>query len=748
MGANNSCRINHRSNSINKKMIIKKHKNDILNILVTMYCLIVVLFSISLVSPTAMIGQMPDICIPYNQQFTNIWLDSYYSIDNDDVIHIYYRDPDLGRLTYIPIGYNTGHETCWDMAYYESFGKDLLRIESMNEDCNRDIEIKFPNEQGMDQTFNMDIRNDCTDNVDPDPVYVDLSDPMFDHLISFFSFDDTLQDSKFNYDFRNFTTTTYSTMAKHGKSINLKQFKGDFNRTSSVLSTDFSFSYWLNDTPEIDGIDYFLICNGYNIAHYTDSSNDPDHVACMEAQPCNSGNLTGLSDSTFHHFMFIKDGSTMELYVDNSLKQSKSVSGITIDHCTFGDNIINDYDILLDDLAIFNKSLNSTERADLYNSGNGYDFSENETLYTPQSSEVADIVMDQHSTAWIYLPDYFSDNWDYMYYQAPNPFNNDQLLNMISLETGQNTTRLPIWTNTNHFDYYDLRLESNGSLNITSYGRPYFFTITVSACTNAYFEECKEESFTISIGGTLSEVEAMGTMEAYYNLNFTGRKLFSMARWFRYHTDTLFSFPDSNQTGVLNGSYSYANIENPLRGANYMVMLTCDIDQTYETYNFLGDLNISVECGNGNAWYDVRPHKTYHQHVSFVGNNSISTAYHNTTILAGDFDLPSEHQTAETTSSTTALNNSVLSFSNLLPQSISDQNKTRLVFFILIIIVGVIFSALYKYSVPLAFYISLVASVFILFVFVSADYISPAYPILLLFILISGLIIKFIRGGG
>lgn len=695
-----------------------------------------ILFLLSFVSASSLISELPDLCLPKNLTYYDIWLEDYYNIDVNETVRIRFTDPINGNTVLLGSGYATLNLECWEMAYYfiarEDGGltTDLLRIETLDDDCDFDLTIRFYDTNGIDQTFNVNVSDNCGGStpVDPNPVYINYSSNVSDDQISWFPFDDVLDDFSSGFNIRTSSGTPVFTSSNPVLSSSL-HLVNSFNdvityNSTGKLGENASLSFWFMGDNALGSA--IFGCTNVLLSVYSNFSYYVDYGSAHYDGDSSSGE--------WNHVVFTKSGSNGSLYVNNVLVNNTiDLSAINLSDCRFYDS---DASPQVDEFLVFNASINASVIDDLYN----LNYNASVSSPAPSSSTIPDVYMNGSSYYYYNLSAYFGV-WEDMFVKAKDPINNYT----YQIYTGYSTLNA---------DYYDLLLFANGTLQITSYERPYNFSVDTYACNYTPYEECSNETFQVYISANLSDVVELTTLQAYYNLINTNEQLFYGNVYYQYYDRMFFVFPDSNSTGALNSSFpfNYTRIDNPVgtpSDAEYMITMNCTIDQETYIYNFLGDLEVTMECGNQQVIYNLSNNNNYYQGVSLVAFNENSSLYQNTTIIGGSEDFLSGFypQQSNITSSTSTFDRYVNSFSGILPDDLDTTGKRRLVFLILFIYVAFIFVVLYKISLKLACWLSIVGLIILTFFFAIANFMSIVYSVLILLIVIVYLLIKYFKGG-
>lgn len=705
------------------------------------------LFSISLISASSKYGNIPDFCLRYNTTEYDLWLEDYYSIDDDEEIWIRFTDPVNERVLLMPENYMTLNTECWEMAYYFTnrtpggLTKDVIRFQTYDEDCDFDLLLRFDSDSNLNQEFNVNVREDCSINYSESPDNFNVSSSIFDDIVSFYRFDNSLYDFLNNYHSTSPNVTLYSDNSLYGFSSNLTNGNLiDFSDSiNSISDTSFSLSFWYGGKGSNSETEYLLgdITNqnlGVLIGFFV---GDDDYLEIKFNSTTFQNTSWDLVDGNFHHVVLVNNDSNYTLYVDNLIFKSYSFHsiayyqlGLGIPHWQDGNN-----DFLFDDLGIWDRVLTPVEVSSLYNNGNGYNLEEINPSNLPNFSSIPDVNINVTDSAIVDLDDYF-DGWEDIYLSALDPFNNYN----YNIYTGYSTLNT---------DYYELTLFPNGTLNISSYNRPYSFDVTATACNYTPFEECESDTFTVNIGGNLSQVVAVNPFAAYYNLGFRDFETFAGNYHFQYYDSFVFSFPDSNYTGFLNDSYQYSVIEEPVLNASFMVYLSCNISDSRTVTNYLADLNITMECGQNNVYVTLTAYNNYNQRVYFTAYNNFSQLSDYAQILAGNYDLPTGYvaQVEDFEVNTSWYDENIQTFDSVLPTDLNARQQRQLFFLITFVAIVCSFLILFSISVTFAIYVCLIELIFFLLFFARANYISPVWFTLSIILTLLFLAIKFFRGG-
>lgn len=725
------------------------------------------------VSASTQTGEIPDFCYEYNDIY-DIILDNYYNIDQFETITIVIKDvPTTYRIDLLA-GYAILADlygTTYDVSYYYKHyptindpTKDFLTFETYSTSEYLRIKLEFDSDDSLDQEFFVNITESCVEPAEPvsPPVQYNFTSSYFNDLIAWYTFDYPTDVDSYIHNVYEPNTLDLKNYAgdpdivynggKHGNGYRIDGSASysytDYHQEQFFPNDEMTFCYWVNFTDTSSDRLIFYIKNktgsGQDILNYYNDNTD------WRFNFGGSSYYTTDSPSDWDFVCGRLSSSENVQFSINGANVSTSGSGVP-DIDDFTDVILylggvpSAYYMhgSLDDFAIWNRSLTDAEIASLYNSSNGIIFNSSEILSAPSISAISDYYMAGDSSVDYDLDSYIT-GWEdiYIYYRDPVS------LSYLKLYTGHETL---------NSDYFDLKLYANGTLTITSYERPYDFSLNVFGCVYSSYELCSNESFTIHISTDLGSVTKLNNMEAYYNLGYgTSYKLFSGNYFFQYYENIKFIFVDSNYTGVLNSTFpfSYSQIANPTLNGTFRIFMDCDISQDLTTYTFLGDLNITMECGSNAVYWEIYPRTNYNQKVSLYAWNSHSSAYANSTILAYNYNNPawalygtSGYSSSQGTSNISAVETNWYTFSNLLPDGLSDSNQNRLVFMILLVVNGVIFAGLFRKSVGVALVCCDLVTIFLLFLFANAGFINYFFPILLLFITLGYGLIKLVRGG-
>ncbi|TXG77192.1 LamG domain-containing protein [Candidatus Dojkabacteria bacterium] len=137
---------------------------------------------------------------------------------------------------------------------------------------------------------------------------------------------------------------------------------------------DYSWSFWVN---------FSAFTSGYVFRHRTASGANRDNLVYVsgsgEVRMYASGNEitdSGLSTSTWYHFVVTKTGTTFELFT-NTVSQgttTQGTSGAALNQISIGGDIDGSTSLLtgvIDEFGVWDRALSSAEISELYNGGSG-----------------------------------------------------------------------------------------------------------------------------------------------------------------------------------------------------------------------------------------------------------------------------------------------------------------------------------------------------------------------------------------
>ena len=210
-----------------------------------------------------------------------------------------------------------------------------------------------------------------------------------DNLISWWSLDETSgtrNDSHGSNHLTDNNTVLYGT----GKKSNAGDFEDtnseylsitDGSQTGLDPSTNMTWSFWFNCESTKNG---FVIGKyagsgqeGYAFQVMADDAGDGIRV--WRATDSFTLYSSTINTSTWYHCFVLKSGSTVSVYLNNSeigTATTMTLNGTTADF-RIGDlqkYAGNGFDGLIDEVAVWSRVLDSTERSQIYNSGNGLDY--------------------------------------------------------------------------------------------------------------------------------------------------------------------------------------------------------------------------------------------------------------------------------------------------------------------------------------------------------------------------------------
>lgn len=139
---------------------------------------------------------------------------------------------------------------------------------------------------------------------------------------------------------------------------------------------DFSFTFWMRPTS-LSAAYAGLFSRSTSYRFKFQNSTSIMNLSMTGGEQAGIINHGSSLMGAWNHIMIIRNGSALTGYVNNSVSatktlttQSLSASGSAM---KWGDNFNNFLAGQLDEISIFDRSLSSTERADIYNSGNSFD---------------------------------------------------------------------------------------------------------------------------------------------------------------------------------------------------------------------------------------------------------------------------------------------------------------------------------------------------------------------------------------
>ena len=735
------------NNKINTKFCIK-------------YLFLIIFFSlffIPFVSSSSSYAEVPDICLNTNYEFYDIWLEDYYSFDEYENVTLRFFDPTNDQLRTMPYGYLTTHDpVCFDVGFWLTsrfvggFQTDLIRLETYSAPCSVDFEIRVQSNSDLNQNFNLEISDDCDDLITPPPVYYNLTDNI-DNIFAYFSFDNIFADYENGYQLTNLSYLNYSSLAVDGFATATKSQIPVNLITDLTLDETFSLSLWYKPTTAPLNLHQIISCDSRD----------------FELSSWNGHNDLSMSlEGVWHHWEYDFGNNNLELneyshiaVVFNSTDVLAYFNGTNIGFESYGNGSLNNCQFLnfsgtgtdyLDEVIFTSDVLTPTEITSLYNSHNSYNFSETNGIDSPGFTNLSNYYMNKSETISIDLNNSFS-NWDSMYLYVDSPYSNTGFV-------------LP----TNYYiiqgDYFDLYLYENGTLEIDSFERSYNFTIIVEACNNTPYLACNNQTFNIYIDSVLGNVTQIKPFETSYNLGFYNSKGIEGNLFFQYYERLTLSVVDSNYTGLISPSlpFEYSSFEDENGDTSFMIFMSCTISDNLWNYTFLGDLNISLTCGNNNADFVFTAYNNYNDRVYFTAVNDNGFISDYTTMLSGNINLPVGYvpdlyndyydpsigsARDEIESNVSFFNDNIKSFSAILPTDLAESGSMKFVFVILFVVIISTFIIISKFGVNLAITIAIFFGIVVMFFFSSVNYINVTYPVLFFVFFVLYFVLKFVRGG-
>lgn len=304
---------------------------------------------------------------------------------------------------------------------------------------------------------------------------------------------------------------------------------------------------------------------------------------------------TTVDDGNFHFFAAGYDGSNGFVYVDDggaevdaSWSPPISQKNLTLGRIAIGGGY---FDGVVDELAFWNYSLNSSQVLDLYNSGScfSYPFSEEEggggspgnitllqNITSPQN-------MNFSSTLYFNLSQYF-DNW----YDLVAIYLDPLTSNVSGVITGYSSSLFPYFNVTMGIDYYY-------ELQFGSYLTNHSGLVDVFGCDNqsdidsfcpvagfpstcnfsAFYtdEHCLNTSFILNISDDYSpNVTRYGNFSLYYDISSTCYKAFSIPQYYFYYDNISINWTDGTEHNL---SCGYVDGTNNTYSGNLSIVLDC-----------------------------------------------------------------------------------------------------------------------------------------------------------------------------
>lgn len=691
----------------------------------------IAIFLFSFASASSKFASVPDLHLQQNITGLNsvkVWLWDYFNIDQSEVIHINYLDPISGRMVHLPANYASLNLKCFEVSYgFQNRGhgwyEDVLVIQTLNDTCQAQLMIDFTSNDNLDTTFNLYVNNSYKSGYstyDPAPVYTNTTGTLFSHVKHYFPFDSSMYDAVTDSAGQVQRAPLFSP-GLFGNSLNARA-DVSYSLIGSLLSdlnpSNFSVSFWYegnySTSMSVLNCSYFgsnVFINNMYFANATGLS-------------YSVGNL----NNSFHLVTASFNSTGIDVYGDGIYKGFLSGSIPSLSYCHVGDNegYAPDGKNLIDDLVFWDTKLNSADVTYLYNNGKGRNMTVASPYIPHQNSLFPDIQLNGSSSAFVNISQYYT-NWSSIYVAVDDPISDFS----YTIYPGYGTL------NADYFEIYNLA----SALNITSYARPYSFDVSVYVCGTSVYTDCILDLFHVSILSNVSNVLSVSPFLYSYTVDPTFS--FSGNSYFQYYDTITLSLIDSNDTGVLDGDFNYSVIND----SSYLVYLPCNITKSPYVYNYSGDYNISVSCGSGQSYFTFYSAPDYLTPLSFTAFNNRSSLSGNTFIISASHLWASGNIPTDANSSSTGLTNNWYSFGNLLPQDLSSVNEHRLVFLVLFIVVVLIMVTLYSKSFALAVHLSVIAIIFILFLFASQSYVTLYYPVFFLFLYLAYIVLKIWKGG-
>lgn len=197
-----------------------------------------------------------------------------------------------------------------------------------------------------------------------------------DGVISWWKFDNSVLDTQLLNNGTRYNFTNGYVTGKYNNALNFnltaEQFIDIGNDSSLDFGTgDFSVEAWIKTNSYGGIIDKFNGAYGWDL--YVDDG-EPIIIFLIidsESHTVLINSNTTIRDNNWHYVVAVREGYDFKLYIDGSLENT--TNGI-IDNLTVDENVFIGYDIwdtlyfngTIDNVRIWNRSLNSTEILDLY----------------------------------------------------------------------------------------------------------------------------------------------------------------------------------------------------------------------------------------------------------------------------------------------------------------------------------------------------------------------------------------------
>lgn len=698
-----------------KNKINRRYENFLFFLLSSLFLSILVFFSffssLPLVSATSLYSPVPDICIPYNTT-TTVWLDYYYDIDPNETLYVgvvdfvddsylymsekmsmiwrnpqSYPDEDIYWVGYLKTKRESPHDA-YDIDYH------TILIESFDKDLYTSIDVFVASDDNLFQSFQLNISEEC--------VY----DGGYNDTTGIFDINDQNDYNAFAnlYNGNIFRFCQKMTIPNMTISnITLNMGKGGSPPGNMQLRIKSYPSLTTLQSSELSASD----SSGFV---FFDFESPPlineEVVICLEYDDGDAGN-----------------------YVRVRHQQSNVKNDENISYWIGGTETSEDWDLTYS--ISWDNITTLTENA-------------------PSTTNISNLYLNGSQNFSLDLNDYVN-SYQEIYIHAPNPYSNSE----YTIKTGYSMDEVE--------DFYGITLQPDGILNITSFPRAYSVELVVDFCNIEPFLDCESQKFYIDVTANLSQVIQRRPLLVQYNLGFEGSHRFQANDFFSYYDDVTLTFPESNFSGLINDTFpfNYTEFVNETTNeTSFLIFMMCDVNQTNSTtYYYLGDLNITFECGLYDAHYTITTYNNYNHRVFLTGCNFFTCQSDYTQIITGNPDLlpgqappgyvaPSlESQIQSIESNKSFFEKYIMPFSDNLPDDANPFQKGRISFIILFVAVISFFVLIYKTSLKLAFVVSGLIGIFILFVLAGANYFNTAWPLLISVVVLFIFVLKIVRGG-
>jgi hypothetical protein len=713
-------------------------KNNYFFFILSGLALLLALGSIHSVSASSKYATIPNLCLAHNINGTSsykLWLQDYYHLDLTEQVLIEFKDPLTSRPVRLPANYATLNGQGFEVAYdFENRGvhgsEDVLTFQTYPQDFSTLITVNILSDGSLSQTFNLSVSSNCNNFIVPvtSPIYVNsssfISSGNISNLIkAYFPFNNDIKDGISGKSLEPFDT--YLPVFQPGKfdqSLNVTRYASyvdDSSDTTKILnslnSTNASVSFWYKDymlTNNTNEYGIYLNCNNHFEFYqgYTSGNGWGNYITNPNGPPTDYV-YVGNVDNNYHFVVISWNKTSMNVYADGSfLGNDLRYSFENISDCGIGD--LSPYQssynstASIDDLTFWKASLTASDVSSLY--------TRNISIlspYLPNSSNlIPDVYMSANQNYTLNFSQYYP-SFKSAYVTVADPLSSFQ----YSLFPGSSTLNA---------DYYELANFASYFI-LSSYARPYNYSVTAHICGTATYQDCISDVFNVFIGASTPSILELNPLQANYYLN--GSTTFAGNYYYQYYDSLVLSIYDDNSTGAVNGSYNYFQYNT----SSYLVYLPCNVSGADTIYNYTGNLNVSVECGKGQTYFSISANGNYNSKAYFTAINNVSIASGTTNLIGGNYQFKSGYIPTSQNSSIDALSNNVYIFGQLLPQNLPSGSQYKLVFLVLFVVCCLIFSIFYK-SIVLALNLCYIAVMILMFFFFNQNYVTAFYPVLML----------------